>query len=238
MKDKEKMKIKLKSFKIDVSASPYLSEAVQKHAFDLGWWWFHTVGTTAVLHPVALHTEQPYIFLHSDKGISVSANKSFFKCANKQKINFLDFLKLTKEDVQIKEEKELDWLKPLMTKHGDIVFSWESNIDSPPERFFTISAEHPEKKYEVVLSYNEKGNCWERFGNLCCDLKNLTPHEPWALVHNKEKTKAHFFFGDEWEIKKTTPKCNCGNPSKNLLLGNPALCADCKKPIFNFEEFK
>lgn len=189
--------MKFKSYKIDVSVWPYLSEAVQKHAFTLGYAW----GVDK--EKLVQYTASKYLFFYG-KHPHID---SLYNCivydddnigfTNVPEISAIDFLKLTKEDVIILEEKTIDWLKPLRRKSGEIVHFW-------------FNDGHQEYPFEVVfgsfdhssfsLPYKKSGAFNEIFYS-ASDLENFVPEKPWFVIHNKEKTKAHFFYG-KWEITR------------------------------------
>lgn len=82
----------MKSYKIDVSASPYLSEAIQKHAFDLGWKWMDGIGKPR-------HQDMPFLFLEKNGFFAFHGLKTGFDADKNTLISPIDFLKLKKEDV-------------------------------------------------------------------------------------------------------------------------------------------
>jgi hypothetical protein len=90
--------MKLKDFKIDLGGSfPSKSEAVQRHAFELGWEWGFSKR-----EPV--YTKELFLFFNKEGKITYGENFSFFK--NQHHYNAITtekFLELTKKDVIEKE---------------------------------------------------------------------------------------------------------------------------------------
>lgn len=91
----------MKEYKIDLSGfdgkvREVVSEAVQRHAFELGCRWF------GVFEKRALHKGAPYLFTHKDGslGMQMSGTVSWFNSHTNTLISPADFLALTPEDVK------------------------------------------------------------------------------------------------------------------------------------------
>ena len=89
----------MKEFKIDLSmyegkVREVVSEAIQRHAFKLGYEGFNC-------RKFASHTSAPFLFLNTVlRGMGCVSEASYFKQHKMQEISAADFLALTPEDVK------------------------------------------------------------------------------------------------------------------------------------------
>ena len=91
----------MKEYKIDLSmykgkVREVVSEAVQRKALELGWWWF------GVHEKRAIHKGASYIFTYADSSLTMrkDSDASWFNSHSNTLISAADFLALTPEDVK------------------------------------------------------------------------------------------------------------------------------------------
>jgi len=108
----------MKEFKIDLSGydgkvREVVSEAIQRHAFELGCRW------VGVFEKRALHKDAPYLFTHKDGSLDMqmSGTVSWFNSHTNTLIYPADFLELTPKDVHdapedVKDAPKEPELKP------------------------------------------------------------------------------------------------------------------------------